>query len=435
MTKEMNNSDQLLDRWKNMLRKELGGKDLDGSDLWLGSDGFSTPPAPTYSEVSQLPLFGQNIASLRFNDRDNNWGSHAEIMVEDVRQANERALYALRCGADGLTFDLGHATVTDQDLAVLLTGIQLDILSIGFRNVRNPRRKQEAFFRLCTSSGLKKGGIKGGIWLEAPLSGPDAATFMEQLMPLLLNAEGCERFGSIGADCTAFHMLGANIPQQIGLSLALGHDVMLHLRENGVRWESMAQHFGFMFMVGPSFLPEVARTRLMRFLWARLLQEYGCSEKHARTYLHASTSLLHRATLDVPNNLLRANAQAMNAVIGGADALTVHPFRTDRDHDLALRMAINTQHLMRDEAGLHRQIDPMAGSLYLEHLTHNIGNAAWQIFKDMEAEGGYFKTLEKGRVRAMLETTAMAFRKESDSLSRIQVGVNKYPSPFKDTER
>lgn len=430
MTNEVNKIEPIVDRWKNLLRKELGGKALDDLELWTEVDGFSVHPAPMTDEVAHLPLYGRTVAELRFNDRDNNWHSHSEIAVSDVSEANRQALYALQCGADGLTFDLGNNLLSDDELTQLFSGIQLDILSIGFKNVRNPRRKQEAFFKLCASRGMEKSAIMGGIWLNAPTTTVEVEPFVNQLMPLVLNADGCECFGSIGADCSAFHMLGGNIPQQIGLSLALGHEVMLHLRQNGVKWETISQHFGFMFMLGPSFVPEIARTRLMRFLWARLVQEYGCSEKHSRTYLHGVTSLLHRAEKDTPNNLLRANAQAMSAVIGGVDALTVHPFRTDRDQPLAHRMAINTQHLMRDEARLHEAIDPMAGAYYLEAATDALASAAWDIFKQIEAQGGYFKALECGSIRKMLAHTASLRQAEVDSLKRVVVGVNKYPSPF-----
>lgn len=416
-----------------MLTKELGGRSFEDLGLWSEADGFSVQPAPLADDMAQLPLYGRTVADLRFNNHNNNWHSHFEIVVSDVAEANRKALYALQCGADGLTFDLGNVHRTDDEIAHLLFGIQLEILSIGFKNVRNPRRKQEAFFKLCAQRNIAKSAIMGGIWLSAPTTTAEVEPFVNQLMPLVLNADGCERFGSLGADCTEFHMLGGNIPQQIGLSLAVGHEMMLHLRQNGVKWETLSHHFGFMFMVGPSFIPEIARTRLMRFLWARLLQEYGCSEKHSRTYLHGVTSLLHRSEKDVPNNLLRANAQAMSAVMGGVDALTVHPFRTDKDPTLAQRMAINTQHLMRDEARLHEAIDPMAGAFYLEATTDALATAAWDIFKTIEAQGGYFKALEKGTVRTMLEQSAKAYQNEVDSQKRVVVGVNKFPTPFKES--
>jgi methylmalonyl-CoA mutase len=133
--------------------------------------------------------------------------------------------------------------------------------------------------------------------------------------------------------------------------------------------------------------------------------------------------------LDTPVNLLRENAQAMSAVFGGVDSLTINPFRQD-EPELADRMAINTQHLMKEEARLDRVIDPAAGSYYIEHLTDILGKKAWNFFLEIEERGGYSVCAAEGFLEDEFAKSDEAYYKEVEELQRVLIGTNKFPSPF-----
>ena len=181
--------------------------------------------------------------------------------------------------------------------------------------------------------------------------------------------------------------------------------------------------------IGSSFLPEIAKFRLMRFLWARVMQQHGASTKRWNTWVHAQTGERHLSSTDTPVNLLRENAMAMSAVFGSVDSLTVNPFRLD-EPELADRMAINTQHLMKEEARLHQVIDPAAGSYYVEHLTDIIGKKAWDFFVEIEEKGGYSVCSTNGFLEGEFAVSEQAYYDEVESLARVLVGTNKFPSPF-----
>ena len=119
----------------------------------------------------------------------------------------------------------------------------------------------------------------------------------------------------------------------------------------------------------------------------------------------------------------------MSAVLGGVDSLTVNPFRAD-EPELADRMAINTQHLMMEEARLNRVIDPAAGSYYVEHLTDLIGRSAWQFFLTIEENGGYHVCSTTGFLEDEFSKSDALYYDEVDKLERVLVGTNRFPTPF-----
>jgi methylmalonyl-CoA mutase len=310
--------------------------------------------------------------------------------------------------------------VARDEIDALLKDVVLEAVSISFRNEGNALRFQSDYYQRLSKRGLANDVVRGGLWFRE---------LNADLALALLTDETHRGFGSLGLDGVQFYDEGANIPQQLAATLAWANDVLNGLRASGVSFEKISDNLGFALAIGPSFLPEVAKFRLIRFLWARILQQHGASAKRWRTWVHAETGKRHLSHLDTPVNLLRENAQAMSAVIGGVDSLIVHPFRRNEE-ELAERLAINTQHLMKEEARLARVIDPAAGSYYVEHLTDIIGRHAWDLFKQIEVMGGYSAAVANGFLAETFEKTDAAYTAEVDKLERVVVGVNKYPTPF-----
>lgn len=406
--------------WKQLVTKELKGVGPEGLALWKASDGFKALPAYFREETEKLPMFGQTLVSLRFNQFDNSWLICDEVKVKTAKQANKDILHKLSLGVSALTIDLNGKDFARDEIETMLKDVVVNAISLSFRNAFNALRFQADYFDWAQRVGIDREELRGGLWFDA-LNG--------DLALALLRDGRFQGFGTLGLDCTGFHTQGANIPQQLGTALAWGNQVVNRLRERGVSFEQISNNLGFSLAIGPSFLPEVAKFRLIRFLWARVLQQHGASSKRWKTWVYAQTGDHHFSPLDTPVNLLRGNAQAMSAVMGSVDSLTVHPFDTEQP-ELAERMAINTQHLMREEAGLHRVIDPAAGSYYVEHLTDIIGRHAWELFKKIEKMGGYTAANATGFLAEEFDRTDAAYSAEVENLDRILVGVNKYPSPF-----
>ncbi|MBI1288097.1 MAG: hypothetical protein GC178_11045 [Flavobacteriales bacterium] len=421
--------------WKKLTEKELKGADIDQLGLWLQSDGFEARPAYLREETEKLPMYGQTIRPLRFDQQNNDWLICTDIRVEDVEEANAELLHKLSLGAQAVTIDLNGHDFARDEFDALFDGVVVDAIAVSFTNAYNALRFQSDYFawraapssspnggELPSSKGGAGGGqhIYGGFWFEHITS---------DLAASLISNNPHHAFGAVGLDCQQFYMKGANIPQQLGASLAWGNEILNGLRTQGISFEQVADNLGFSLAIGSSFLPEIAKFRLMRFLWARVLQQHGASSKRWKTWVHAQTGERHLSSLDTPVNLLRENAQAMSAVFGGVDALTINPFRQD-EPELADRMAINTQHLMKEEARLDRVIDPAAGSYYVEHLTDILGKKAWDFFLEIEERGGYSVCAADGFLEDAFASSDEAYYSEVEKLERVLIGTNKYPSPF-----
>ncbi|MCB9186336.1 MAG: hypothetical protein H6601_06265 [Flavobacteriales bacterium] len=412
-----------VDEWKKLTEKELKGKDIDNLSLWLESDGFEARPAYFREETEKLPMYGQTIRPLRFDQQNNDWLICTDIRVEDVEEANAELLHKLSLGAQAVTIDLNGHDFARDEFDALFDGVVVDAIAVSFTNAYNALRFQSDYFAWTEKNGYTAENLMGGFWFEQ---------MNADLAAALINDNTRHAFGAVGLNCQQFYMKGANIPQQLGASLAWGNEILNGLRAQGNSFEQVSDNLGFSLAIGSSFLPEVAKFRLMRFLWARVLQQHGASSKRWKTWVHAQTGERHLSSLDTPVNLLRENAQAMSAVFGGVDALTINPFRQD-ERELADRMAINTQHLMKEEARLDRVIDPAAGSYYLEHLTDILGKKAWGFFLEIEERGGYSICASDGFLEDAFAKTDEAYYAEVEKLERVLIGTNKYPSPFENS--
>lgn len=412
-----------LDEWKKLTEKELKGKDINDLPLWLASDGFEAKPAYFREETEKLPMYGHSIRPLRFDQQNNDWLICTDIRVENVEEANAELLHKLSLGAQAVTIDLNGHDFARDDFNGLFDGVVVDAIAVSFTNAYNTLRFQADYFAWTEKNDFGAENLMGGFWF---------ADMNADLATAIIAENNRHAFGAVGLDCSQFYMKGANISQQLGATLAWGNELLNGLRKNGVSFEQVSDNIGFSLAVGTSFLPELVKFRLMRFLWARVMQQHGASSKRWKTWIHAQTGERHLSSLDTPVNLLRENAMAMSAVLGGVDSLTVNPFRQD-EPELADRMAINTQHLMKEEARLNQVIDPAAGSYYVEHLTDIIGKKAWDFFLEIEERGGYSVCASDGFLEDAFAASDQAYYDEVESLARVLVGTNKFPSPFEES--
>jgi methylmalonyl-CoA mutase len=143
--------------------------------------------------------------------------------------------------------------------------------------------------------------------------------------------------------------------------------------------------------------------------------------------IHAVTPRRNKSVYDRYTNLLRVTTEALSAVLGGCDALTVDPFGFDP------HLALNVQRLLREEAHLDAVADPAGGSYYLEVLTDSLARAAWKLFQQIEAEGGYSHAVATGSMDKALAASRAARDKAMSSRRRVLVGVNNYPNTTEKT--
>jgi methylmalonyl-CoA mutase len=216
------------------------------------------------------------------------------------------------------------------------------------------------------------------------------------------------------------HEAGAHSIQELGYALAAGVECLAALADKKPVDEAAAE-IEFIFAVGPSYFIEIAKLRAARMLWAHAVAAFG-AKNPVDMRLHVRTPRRNKSINDRYSNLLRVTTEALSAVIGGCDALTVEPFGFDE------HVAVNVQRLLQEESHLDAVADPAGGSYYIESLTDSIAREAWKLFQQVEAEGGYAKALASGSIEKALAATRAARDKALSSRRRALVGVNNYPN-------
>jgi methylmalonyl-CoA mutase len=151
-------------------------------------------------------------------------------------------------------------------------------------------------------------------------------------------------------------------------------------------------------------------------LWSQVVTAFGAPPEAAYLKIHAVTAVANKTLYDRRNNLLRASSEALAAVLGGCDWLTVTPFGFDE------RLAANVQHILREETHLDRVADAGGGSYYLETLTALLAGEAWKLFQAIEAAGAFDPSDALARARKARES-AVATRR------RTFIGTTTFADP------
>ena len=197
-------------------------------------------------------------------------------------------------------------------------------------------------------------------------------------------------------------------------------------------WTSTPSRRGFRFFwaIGMNFFMEVAKMRAARAIWAKLIQD-EFRPKNPRSLslrTHCQTSGWSLTAQDVFNNVTRTCIEAMAATQGHTQSL--HTNALDEaialPTDFSARIARNTQLVIQQESGTTRIADPWGGSFYIERLTHDLANKAWEHIQEVEELGGMARAIDAGIPKMRIEEAAARTQARIDSGQQTIVGVNKY---------
>ncbi|MEM6305550.1 MAG: methylmalonyl-CoA mutase, partial [Pseudomonadota bacterium] len=237
------------------------------------------------------------------------------------------------------------------------------------------------------------------------------------------------KFNSISI--SGYHMqeAGANLVQELAFTLADGREYVRAAIDRGMDVDKFAGRLSFFFAIGMNFFMEAAKLRAARLLWHRIMSEFEPKNpKSMMLRTHCQTSGVSLQEQDPYNNVVRTAFEAMSAVLGGTQSLHTNSF----DEAIALptafssRIARNTQLILQNETGVTNVVDPLAGSYYVEKLTHDLAEAAWKIIEEVEELGGMTKAVASGMPKLRIEEAAATRQAMIDRGDEVIVGVNKF---------
>ncbi len=230
---------------------------------------------------------------------------------------------------------------------------------------------------------------------------------------------------------SGYHMqeAGATADIELGYTLADGLEYIRTGLAAGLDIDDFAPRLSFFWAIGMHHFMEIAKLRAARALWARLVHGFGPKNpKSMALRTHAQTSGWSLTAQDPFNNVTRTCVEALAAVLGHTQSL--HTNALDEamalPTDFSARIARNTQIYLQEETGITRVVDPWGGSYYVERLTHDLMQRAWQHIQEVESLGGMTKAIETGLPKLRIEEAAARRQARIDSGREVIVGVNRH---------
>ena len=237
------------------------------------------------------------------------------------------------------------------------------------------------------------------------------------------------KFNSISI--SGYHMqeAGATADIEMAYTLADGIEYIRAGQAVGLDVDKFAPRLSFFWAIGMNFFMEVAKMRAARLLWARLVRDSGAKNaKSMSLRTHSQTSGWSLTAQDVYNNVMRTCLEAMAATQGHTQSL--HTNALDEaialPTDFSARIARNTQLFIQQESGTCRVVDPWGGSAYVERLTYELAEKAWERIQEVEQAGGMAKAIEAGIPKMRIEEAAARTQARIDSGRQPLIGVNEY---------
>ena len=237
------------------------------------------------------------------------------------------------------------------------------------------------------------------------------------------------KFNSISI--SGYHMQEAGATADIELAYTLA-DGLEYLRAGvnaGMDIDTFAPRLSFFWAIGMNHFMEIAKMRAARLLWAKIVKQFNPKNpKSLALRTHSQTSGWSLTEQDPFNNVGRTTIEAMAAALGHTQSL--HTNALDEaialPTDFSARIARNTQIYIQQETDITREVDPWAGSYYVESLTNELAEKAWELIEEVEKLGGMAAAIETGIPKMRIEEAAARTQARIDSGAQKIIGVNEY---------
>jgi len=429
-------------QWQAQAERELRGRPLSALTR-TNAEGIAVAPIYMREQVMPEHVGGRAGLGTRATRR---WQTIQEYRHADPGAANAAARRDVELGADGLWFIVdrelraGREPGAPPDGLVCDPADELDALLAGVDPTRTPvfidagllapvwADCLEVWLDARSGEGpepavLGRGPARGGVIYDpfTPLvrSGSLELGF-EAALTEVVDAMLGRTVGLIGVSTCAYHDAGASDVDELALALSTCAELIRRGASLGLEAEDLAASLIWTVAIAGRPFEAIAKLRAARLCWAKFATASGLvSEAGAHSlWIHASSSQ-RTWTRHAPwVNLLRGTVGSFAAALGGADSVATAAFDglcgpegaeadgLGRGSELGRRLALNTQLILREEAGLDRTLDPAGGSHYVEALTEALARAAWQRFRELEGSGGLVANLCAGSVQRSIAASA-----------------------------
>ena len=454
-----------LTEWRALASKELRDRSLDELD-WHTLEGLKIKPLYTKEDIDQLDHldnlpgmepFTRGPKATMYGGRP--WTIRQYAGFSTAEESNAFYRKNLAAGQQGVSvaFDLathrgydsdhprvegdvgkaGVAIDSVEDMKILFNQIPLDQVSVSMTMNGAVIPTMACYIVAGEEQGVSQEALSGTIQNDILKEFMVRNTYVYPPEPSMrivadiieYTSDNMPKFNSISI--SGYHMqeAGANLVQELAYTLADGKEYVRTAIERGMDVDKFAGRLSFFFAIGMNFFMEAAKLRAARLLWHRIMESFDAkSSKSKMLRTHCQTSGVSLQEQDPYNNVVRTAYEAMSAVLGGTQSLHTNAL----DEAIALptefsaRIARNTQLILQEETGVSNVVDPLAGSYYVESLTSELADAAWNIIQEIDEMGGMTKAVASGIPKLRIEESAAKRQAMVDRGEEVIVGVNKY---------
>ena len=447
-----------LAEWQALAAKEVKNRDL----TWGTPEGIAVKPLYTAGDAGDPGLpgfapFTRGVKASMYAGRP--WTIRQYAGFSTAEESNAFYRRNLAAGQKGLSvaFDLathrgydsdhprvvgdvgkaGVAIDSVEDMKILFDGIPLDQMSVSM-TMNGAVIPILAFFIVAgEEQGVPLAALDGTIQNDILKEFMVRNTYIYPPEPsmrivsdiIAFTSANMPKFNSISISGYHMHEAGATAVQELAFTIADGKEYVVRAIESGLDIDAFAGRLSFFFGIGMNFFMEVAKLRAARTLWWRVMDGLGAKDERSKMLrTHCQTSGVSLQESDPYNNVIRTTVEAMAATLGGTQSLHTNAL----DEAIALptefsaRIARNTQIVLAEETGITRVIDPLGGSYYVEALTSELVDRAWEIIEEVDGLGGMTKAVASGMPKRLIEEAAAARQARVDKGEDVIVGVNKY---------
>ncbi|WP_323788659.1 methylmalonyl-CoA mutase subunit beta [Psychroserpens sp.] len=397
--------------WKQKIQADLKGADYNETLIWKTNEGIHVKPFYHKDEFDQLPeISASKVTKFKICQT---------IFVAHVAKSNTKAIDACSRGAEALKFIIPNEEVSLEeliqniDLEQIIIYFELQFLSPNYiRQIQN------------------YASTRNSIYINTDIIGKLASTgnWFSNLNDDHNHVESSiSNTKTLSINASLYQNAGATIIQQLGYALAHANEYLNHFSKSLDQDTKQKLKVVFNVSVGTNYFFEIAKLRSLRELWTSLALEYDVNPK---CHIFVTPSKRNKTIYDYNTNMLRTTTECMSAILGGAD--TINNLGYDaiyhKDNEFSERIARNQLLILKHESYFNTVNNPADGTYYIESLTSQISEKALELFKDIEANGGFLKQLKEGTIQRKIKDSAAKEQAQFDKGELVLLGTNKHPN-------
>ncbi len=388
--------------WKQQIQVDLKGADYNNTLLWNTNEG-----------ITVKPFYHKDTDNKTVNVSSNHWKIAQHCNVISSKEGNLTALEAIAKGAEAIVFEISNNIDIDDLLANIDTNsielhFKFKFLSSSIAEALLNKNLPHCFINIDIIGNL----AQTGNWYT---SLKDDFAIIKTLV---------EKYPSkniLSVDISVYQNAGANIVQQLAYATAHANEYFTNFQEGTL------PKIQFITATGGNYFFEIAKLKALRLLFKTISESYNSNNECT---ILSFPSNRNKTIYDYNVNMLRTTTECMSAVLGGANTVCNLPYDYiyHNSNEFGNRIARNQLLVLKNESALNTVQNPTDGAYYIETLTLQLAEKALEIFKQIEASGGFLAQLKEGTIQRKIKESALKEQEQFDNGDFVLLGTNKHPN-------